>query len=127
MDCCMPREMEKEAKKFAKAPERRLAWQLYGQGMSQRDIGPQCNHQQAWVSKVQDEKRRSTAIATAAAVELKRLTAFEGLMTTVEGSERLVEALRNHLIEPEREDAVAPLRMWVQQHLRNPEHPVTTP
>ena len=116
----MPMEMEKEAKKFVKAPERRLAWQLYGEGMSQREIGPACDHQQAWVSKLLDEKRRSTAIATAAALELKRLPAFSSLMATVESTEQLVNALRNHLIEPEREGADAPLRRWVLQYLQQP-------
>lgn len=110
IEALMPMEMEKEAKKFAKAPERRRAWQLYGEGMSQREIGPACDHQQAWVSKLLDEKRRSTAIATAAAQELKRLPAFSSLMATVEGTEQLVDALRNHLIEPEREGADA--RLW---------------
>jgi len=110
--------MEKEAKKFARAPERMQAWQLYAEGMSQREIGPRCNHQQAWVSKLLDEKRRSTAIATAAALELKRLPAFTSLMATVAGTEQLVEALRNHLIEPEREGADAPLRLWVLQYLQ---------
>jgi len=114
----MPAEMEKEAKKFAKAPERRTAWQLYGEGMSQREIGPQCDHKQAWVSKLLDEKRRSTAIATTAALELKRLPTFSKLMASVEGTERLVEALRNQLIEPEREDIEAPLRKWVLNDLQ---------
>ena len=62
------------------------------------------------MSKLLDEKRRSTAIATAAAQELKRLPAFSSLMATVEGTEQLVDALRNHLIEPEREAADA--RLW---------------
>ena len=95
-----------------------MAWQLYGEGMSQRDIGPRCNHQQAWVSKLLDEKRRSSAIATAAALELKLLPAFSSLMATVEGTEKLLNALRNHLIEPEREGADAPLRLWVLQYLQ---------
>ena len=117
IEALMPTEMEKEAKKFAKAPERRRAWQLYGEGMSQREIGPACDHQQAWVSKLLDEKRRSTAIATSAALELKQLPAFTSLVASVEGTEQLVDALRNHLIEPEREGADAPLRRWVLQYL----------
>lgn len=113
----MPAEMDKEAKKFTKAPERRLAWKLYGEGMSQREIGPHCDHQQAWVSKLLDEKRRSTAIATAAALELKRQVVFAQLMTSVEGTERLLEALRNHLLESERDKGDAPLRIWVHNYL----------
>lgn len=114
----MPAEMDKEAKKFAKTPERQLAWQLYGEGMSQREIGPHCGHKQAWVSKLLDEKRRSIAIATAAALELKRTLVFSQLMTSVEGTERLLEALRNHLVEPERNKDDAPLRLWVHNYLQ---------
>jgi hypothetical protein len=32
----------------------------------------------------------------------------------------LVDALRNHLLEPEREGDVAPLRRWIQQYLNQP-------
>ncbi|MFL0771086.1 MAG: hypothetical protein AB8B36_14670, partial [Prochlorococcus sp.] len=100
------------------APERKLAWQLYGEGLSQRDIAARCDHKQAWVSKLLDEKRRSTTIATAAALELKRRPSFRKLMTSVKGTERLLDALRNHLIEPEREGGDAPLRYWVLQYIQ---------
>ena len=72
LNATMPEEMAREQRKFAKAPERQLAWKLYGEGMSQREIAQRCDHQQAWVSKLLDEKRRSGLIATAAAAELKR-------------------------------------------------------
>ena len=60
------------------------------------------------------------AITTAAALELKKLPVFSSLMATVEGTERLVGSLRNHLIEPEREGADVPLRRWVLQYLQQP-------
>ena len=119
LDATMPREMAKEQLKFAKAPERRLAWQLYGEGLSQRDIAQRCDHQQAWVSKLLDEKRRSGLISTAAAAELKHHSAFAALMSHLEGCERLVTALRNHLIEAERDGADIPLRQWVMRYLQN--------
>ncbi len=119
LDATMPGEMVREQRKFAKAPERRLAWKLYGEGMSQREIAQRCDHQQAWVSKLLDEKRRSGLIATAAAAELKCHSTFVALMSDVEGCERLVTALRNHLIEPERDGADIPLRQWVMRHLPN--------
>ena len=119
LNATMPEEMAREQRKFAKAPERQLAWKLYGEGMSQREIAQRCDHQQAWVSKLLDEKRRSGLIATAAAAELKRHSTFVALMSDVEGCERLVTALRNHLIEPERDGADIPLRQWVMRHLPN--------
>ena len=119
LDATMPGEMAREQRKFTKAPERLLAWKLYGEGMSQREIAQHCDHQQAWVSKLLDEKRRSGLIATAAAAELKHHSTFAALMNDVEGCDRLVTALRNHLIEAEREGADIPLRRWVMLNLPN--------
>jgi hypothetical protein len=62
----------------------------------------------------------ATAIATAAALELKRKPAFASCGASVEAAERLVTALRNHLLEPEREGDIAPLRRWVQTYLSQP-------
>lgn len=98
---------------WAASPERRRAWLLYGQGLGQREIAEQCDHKQAWVSKLLSEKALSSSIATTAAVELKRHPAFAPLSRSVKGAERLVEVLRNHLLSPEREGDVAPLRCAV--------------
>lgn len=98
---------------WGKSPERLQAWQLYAQGAGQRAIAEATGKGQAWVSKLLKEKSLSAAIATAAAVELKRLPAFCAIGSSVEGAERLVEALRNHLITPEREGDIAPLRRAV--------------
>lgn len=102
---------------WAKKPERRLAWQLYGEGLGQRDIADRCRRQQAWVSKLIQEQSLATTIATAAAVELRRHPAFAQVALSVEGAERLVAALRNHLTEVEREGKAAPLRRVVAQTL----------
>lgn len=99
--------------KWEQFPERLQAWQLYGQGLGQRDIAEATGHKPSWVSKLLMEKQLSSDIATAAAVELKRLPAFAALGSSVEGAERLVEALRNHLNTPEREGDIAPLRRTV--------------
>jgi len=55
-----------------------------------------------------------------AAIELKRHPDFASCGQSVEAAERLVEALRNHLLESEREGDVAPLRRWVKQYLEQP-------
>jgi len=116
----MSAEMQKEATKFSKDEDRKLAFELYGQGLSQRDIAKQVNHKQAWVSKLLDEKRRSSEIAIAAAIELKRQPEFISCGTSVEAAERLVDALRNHLVDPKLEGDIPPLRQWVQQYMSQP-------
>ena len=117
MDNLLPAVMQKEAIKFSKDEGRKLAFELYGQGLSQRDIAQQVKHEQPWVSKLLDEKRRSTEIAIAAAIELKRWPEFISCGKSVEAAERLVNALRNHLVEPELEGDIPPLRRWVQQYI----------
>jgi hypothetical protein len=102
---------------WAKKPERRRAWQLYGEGLGQRDIAEQCDRKQAWVSKLLQEQSLATTIATAAAVELRRHSSFAEVARSVEGAERLVTALRNHLTNPDREGNVAPLRRVVAEIL----------
>ena len=62
------------------------------------------------MSKLLGEKDLANTIATAAAVELRRHPAFASCGRSVEAAERLVSALRNHLLEPEQERDVAPLR-----------------
>jgi hypothetical protein len=64
--------------------------------------------------------KHATTLAITAAVELKRHPAFASCGQSVEAAERLVLALRNHLLESEREGDVAPLRRWVQQYLSQP-------
>jgi len=102
---------------WAKKPERRRAWQLYGEGLSQRDIAEQCDRKQAWVSKLLQEQSLATTIATAAALELRRHPPFAEVARSVEGAERLVTALRNLLTNPDREGDVAPLRRVVAEIL----------
>ena len=103
--------------KWTKSPERLQAWQLYAQGQGQRVIADALGKGKAWVSKLIQEKPLSIAIATAVAVELRRLPAFAAVSSSVEGAERMVEALRNHLITPEREGDIAPLRRAVAREL----------
>ena len=103
--------------RWATGPERRLTWQLYGEGLTQRNIAERAGHKQAWVSKLLGEKDLANTIATAAAVELRRHPAFAGCGRSVEAAERLVSALRNHLLEPEQERDVAPLRQAVARIL----------
>ena len=117
MDNLLPAELQKEAIKFSKDEGRKLAFELYGQGLSQRDIAQQVNHKQAWVSNLLDETRRSREIAIAAAIELKRQPEFISCGKSVKAAENLVKALRNHLVKKELEGDIPPLRQWVQQYM----------
>ena len=117
MDNLLPAELQEEAIKFSKDEGRKLAFELYGQGLSQRDIAQQVNHKQAWVSNLLDETRRSREIAIAAAIELKRQPEFISCGKSVKAAENLVKALRNHLVKKELEGDIPPLRQWVQQYM----------
>ena len=98
----------------------RCLWAGWAEGMSNRPLAERCGTSCGTVSKKLRPTEHATTIATAAAVELKNHHAFASCGQSVEAAERLVEALRNHLLEPEREGEVAPLRRWIQQYLSNP-------
>jgi hypothetical protein len=95
----------------------RCLWAGWAQGLKQRPLAECCSTSQGTVSKQLKPDQHATAMATAAAIELKRHPAFSSCGSSVEAAERLVNALRNHLLEPEREGDIAPLRRWVQTHL----------
>lgn len=98
----------------------RCLWAGWAEGMSNRPLAERCGTSCGTVSKKLRPTEHATTIATAAAVELKRHPAFASCGQSVEAAERLVDALRNHLLEPEREGEVASLRRWIQQYLSNP-------
>ena len=95
----------------------RCLWVGWAEGMSNRPLAERCGTSCGTVSKKLRPTEHASTIATAAALELKRHPAFAICGQSVEAAERLVDALRNHLLEPEREEEVAPLRRWVQNHL----------
>jgi hypothetical protein len=98
----------------------RCLWSGWAEGLKQRPLAEHCGTSQGTVSKQLKPELQATTIATAAAVELKRHEAFASCGGSVEAAERLVAALRNHLLESEREGEVAPLRLWIQQYLSQP-------
>jgi len=114
MDQHMPQVLAASAKN---ADLLRCLWAGWSQGLKQRPLAECCGTSQGTVSKQLKPELQASAIATAAAVELKRHPAFASCGQSVEAAERLVTALRNHLLEPEQEGDVAPLRRWVQNHL----------
>lgn len=105
--------LQADQPKWARSPERLQCWRLYSEGAGQRLIAESVGKGQAWVSKLLKEKQLATSIATAAAVELKRLPPFAAVSRSVAGAERLMEALRNHLTSSEQEEDIAPIRLAV--------------
>jgi len=95
----------------------RCLWAGWAEGLTNRPLADRCGTSCGTVSKKLRPTEHASVIATTAAVELKRRPEFATCGESVEAAERLVEALRNHLLEPEREGDVAPLRQWVQNHL----------
>lgn len=90
-------------------------WQAYGEGLSQRASAERCGCSQAMVSRRLQLQRQATAIATAAAVALGRHPSFARSLTSVEASERLVAALRSHLLAPHPEEPRSRLAVWLRQ------------
>jgi hypothetical protein len=98
----------------------RCLWAGWAEGLTNRPLAARCGTTCGTVSKKLRPSEHATAIATAAAIALKRHPAFASCAASVEAAERLIAALRNHLLEPEREGEVAPLRQWVHRFLRQP-------
>ena len=103
--------------KWDKDPSRKLAWDLYAQGLSQRDIACRCEHKQAWVSKLLSEKTLSENIAQEAAVELIRRPEFQPVRKDPQGVDRMIEQLRNYLFSSELEEKVPLLRQMIHEVL----------
>ena len=103
--------------KWDKDKTRKLAWELYSQGLSQRDIASRCEHKQAWVSKLLSEKTLSEKIAQEAAVELIRRPEFQPVRKDPQGVDRMIEQLRNYLFSSEQEEKVPLLRQIIHEVL----------
>lgn len=78
----------------------RCLWRAYGDGLNQRATAERCGCSQPMVSRRLRLQHHATAIATAAAQALGRRPGFAERLTSVEACERLVAALRDHLLAP---------------------------
>ncbi|MBE9153317.1 hypothetical protein [Cyanobium sp. LEGE 06113] len=101
-------------------PKLHCLWQGFGEGLTNTPLAERCACSRGTVSKKLRPEQHATTIARQAASELLRHPAFSALATSITDVERMVEALRNHLLNPEREGDIAPLRRWVHQHLPVP-------
>ena len=109
--------IDNDRSKWEKDSSRKLAWELYARGLSQRDIANQCEHKQAWVSKLLAEKSLSENISQEAAMELIRRPEFQPIRKDPEGVDRMIEQLRNYLISSEQEETKPLLRQMINEVL----------
>ena len=107
--------ISQDKKKWDKDKSRKLAWELYSQGLSQREIASKCEHKQAWVSKLLPEKKISESIAQESAIILLRINEFSSLRNDINGIERLVESLKNHLINSELDEKRPLLKQLIKE------------
>lgn len=98
----------------------RCLWQGYGEGLSNRPNAERCGCTPGTVSKKLTPEIHAHRLALSAAQELQRHRAFATIGQSVEATERCVTALKNHLLNPEREGEEAPMRFWIRSYLSRP-------
>jgi hypothetical protein len=105
-------------------------WQAWSQGLRQRQIAERCGTNGARVSRTVQEEMRADEIATQALERLRYAlpqqpsAQWAGLFRSVERLKQAERGLMNHLLKPEQEGGISPLRRWVQHALRPPCAPV---
>ena len=109
--------INQDKNKWGKDEARKLAWNLYGDGLSQRDIAYKCSHKQGWVSKLIPEKRIAEEIAQDAAIEILKIKELNFLKKDPDGMERLIETLKNYLLNTENKNNVCILRNLIKEEI----------
>ena len=109
--------INQDKNKWGKDESRKLAWKLYGDGLSQRDIAYKCSHKQGWVSKLIPEKRIAEEIAQDAAIEILKMNELNFLKKDPNGMERLIETLKNYLLNSENKNNLCILRNLIKEEI----------
>ena len=111
--------LNSDKKKWVKDPDRKKAWQLYGENKSQREIAKICNHKQGWVSKLLQEKLISELIVDQTLKVLINLKEFSFLQNNINELLSVKERLRNQLINSEQQKGNSYLRTWIKEAMQN--------
>ena len=111
--------LNSDKKKWIKDPDRKKAWQLYGENKSQREIAKICNHKQGWVSKLLQEKLISELIVDQTLKVLINLKEFSFLQNNIDELLSVKERLRNQLINSEQQKGNSYLRTWIKEAVQN--------
>ena len=109
--------IDKDRSKWDKDPSRKLAWDLYGKGLGQREIASRCNHKQGWVSKLIQEKSLAENIAQEATVGLVSFNEFQCLRKDPEAIDRTTELLSSFLISIRSEGDLSLFRQIINEVL----------
>ena len=93
--------ISQESKKWNSNVDRKLAWKLYAQGLSQRDIAIKCNHKQGWVSKLIREKVLLERVSLLAVTNLKNYSEFKVLKEDPNKIDNLLIAVQSYVLSKE--------------------------
>ena len=107
--------IDRDSLKWEEKPERKMVWELYSQGFSQREIASRCKKGQSFVSKLLKEKQLTESIAQESALELIQLPGFRSTSKDPEAVDRMIEALRIHLTSSEQQGSRTPLCQWISE------------
>ncbi len=103
--------------KWKENDDKRLAWELYSDGLSQREIAKRCNHKQGWVSKLIKEKLILERISLLAAIELKEYVEFESLKKDPDKIDDLIMQLQDYLISKQSDSDISILKSILKEVL----------
>jgi DNA-binding transcriptional regulator LsrR (DeoR family) len=98
-------------------------WQAWANGLPQRQIAGHCGTNQSRVSRMLQEKVRAGEIATLAMVRIKQSlgrqsdASWVGIFRSLPRQQEAEARLMNHLLQPEQEEGISPMRRWVKQAL----------
>ena len=110
--------LKSEKIKWKENNNKRLAWELYSDGLSQREIAKRCNHKQGWVSKLIKEKIILERISLLAATQLKEYVEFESLKKDPDKIDDLIMELQDYLISKQSDSDVSILKSVLKEVLR---------
>ena len=110
--------LKSEKIKWKENDDKRLAWELYSDGLSQREIAKKCNHKQGWVSKLIKEKIILERISLLAATQLKEYVEFESLKKDPDKIDDLIMELQDYLISKQSDSDVSILKSVLKEVLR---------
>ena len=103
----------------------RQIWLAWSEGLRQRQIAERCGTNQARVSRTVKEEIRAGEIASLVLERLRHATpsqpqaAWAAAFRSVKQLQEAETRLMNHLLHPEQDGGVSPLRRWVQQALHS--------
>ncbi len=110
--------ISQDQKKWEKDKQREKCWFLYGEGLSQREIAKNCEHKQAWVSKLLRENFMAELISNNIILELKMIPELSNLDKTTNDLDNIKDKIRNHILKSEQQlSNNSFLRKWVKKEL----------